>query len=178
MAHSLFGGNNIVHTTPIPAGVPQEKAVAALFHDHKFFIACNPHQVDYKEKPTAEVELPEAVQALRTGEPTKIFTVTDRVHTLPAGIWDSDVISTYEFTNLKNGVFVRIKSPLSIVMDTTWEIRKSLAAEGDEEEEEAGLVISEDMNLSCSMFLAPIVRSQVENGWKGIHAKMCEKLKA
>lgn len=124
-------------------------------------------------------DLPLEIREAVSSAPNKMvsYTVTDRVHALPAGIWDSDVVSTYEFTNIPTGVFVRIKSPLNVVMDTTWSVRNA----GMDEEGEGkgkGLILCEDVVIKCNMLLAPIVKNQVEAGWKSIHQKMVEKVKA
>ena len=97
---------------------------------------------------------------------TKCFRVTDIVHTLPAGVWDSNVISTYEFSNVADGVFVRIRSPLSVVMDTVWRI----------EGPPGRLELVEQVTVRCSRLLLPIVKSQLEGVWTGIHKKMIARV--
>ena len=97
---------------------------------------------------------------------TKCYQVTDLVHTLPAGLWDSNVTSTYEMTNITDGVFVRIKSPMSVTMDTTWQIQ------GDE----GALELTEDVEMNCSKLLIGTVKGLCESGWSKIHAKMLARL--
>jgi hypothetical protein len=98
----------------------------------------------------------------------KCYQVTDKVHALPAGLWDSDVVSTYEFINIEKGVFVRIRSPLNVTMETVWEVKEG---------PNGGLVLSEDILIKCSRLLVPVIKSTCESGWKGIHEKMINKLK-
>lgn len=98
---------------------------------------------------------------------TRSYKVTDVIHTLPAGLWDSNVVSTYEFAKLDTGLFVRIKSPLSMVMETVWEIKEG--ADG-------GLEIVENVEISCSRLLIGIAKGQCENAWQGIHGKMVKRL--
>ncbi|AEO53861.1 hypothetical protein MYCTH_2295741 [Thermothelomyces thermophilus ATCC 42464] len=106
-------------------------------------------------------------------EPVPVcYRVTDIVHAVPAGIWDTRVVSTYEFTDTQDGLFVRIRSPLSIVMDTVWEVREAAAQAG----EAAGLELVEDVTIQCSRLLVGIVKGQCENGWGKIHAKMIARL--
>lgn len=88
------------------------------------------------------------------------------MHALPAGLWDSDVLSTYEIMNLEKGIFVRLRSPLSIVMETLWEVRE---VEGGDE---GALEMVEESVISCSRFLAGVVRGQCEGNWKAIHEKL------
>ncbi|KAK4105905.1 hypothetical protein N658DRAFT_417058 [Parathielavia hyrcaniae] len=121
-----------------------------------------------EEKQKEEEEEEEAMMPLTT-----CYRVTDVVHAVPAGIWDTNVVSTYEFTDIRDGVFVRIRSPLSIVMDTFWEVRE-VDGDGDGE----GLELVEDMTISCSRLLMGLVRGQCENGWGKIHAKMIARLEA
>lgn len=97
--------------------------------------------------------LPDGIKPLGS---TISYKVTDHVETLPKGIWGSTVESTYEFTNVELGLFARIKSPLNVVMDTTWEIR----------ENGGGLELVEDSSIKCSRLLVGIVKSLNEGGCK------------
>ena len=137
-----------------------------MLQDYEFFLHCDPHMAKYELVASdVEANIPDTLQSLGT---TSSYKVTDVVNTLPAGLWDSNVISHYEFTNIENGVFVRIKSPLSIVMDTIWEIKKGA---------EDKLELVEDVSMYCSRLLVSVVKSQCENGWQKIHAKMLSRLK-
>lgn len=149
--------------------MPASKGVE-LLQGYEFFIKCDPHMVKFEplaEQPSPLPTIPAERGHTATGTP-KCYTVTDKVHALPAGLWDSDVVSTYEFINLEKGVFVRIRSPMSVLMETVWEIKEG---------PEGGLVLSEDILIKCSRLLLPIVKSTCESGWKGIHEKMVNELK-
>ncbi|KAL2165920.1 hypothetical protein VTG60DRAFT_3611 [Thermothelomyces hinnuleus] len=100
------------------------------------------------------------------------YRVTDIVHGVPAGMWGTRVVSTYEFIDTQEGLFVRIRSPLSIVMHTVWEVREAAAQAG----EAAGLELVEDVTIQCSRLLVGIVKGHCENGWGKIHAKMIARL--
>jgi hypothetical protein len=102
------------------------------------------------------------------------YRVTDIVHAIPAGIWDTNVVSTYEFTDIRDGLFVRIRGPLAVVMDTFWEVRE--VGDGDGDDEEMGLELVEEVTIRCSRLLMGIVRGQCENGREKIHAKMIARL--
>lgn len=129
---------------------------------------CNPHMTKYelidtpKEKPT----IPEGRKIVAISEP-QCFKVTDKIHTLPAGLWDSDVVSTYEFLNVEKGVFVRIRSPMSVVMETYWSARES----GDGKVE-----LVEEVSIFCSRILAGTIKSMCDSSWDGIHGTMVKKL--
>jgi hypothetical protein len=104
----LNGTAKIKHVTKIPAGVTREQAVAVL-QDHEFFLQCDPHLSKFTAiTPEKAPILPDSVKAVNG---TKCYSVTDIVHAIPAGIWDTNVVSTYEFTDVSDGMFVRIKSP-------------------------------------------------------------------
>ncbi|PNY26584.1 Uncharacterized protein TCAP_03489 [Tolypocladium capitatum] len=158
------------HVTPMPAGIAPEKGVE-LLQDHELFIQCDPHMVKYEPTDTAwgpEPTLPDGRGVKAVAAP-KCYQVTDKVHALPAGLWDSDVVSTYEFINIERGVFVRVRSPLNTSMETVWEIRESASEDG-------GWELVEDVVIKCSRFLVGIVKNTCETGWKGIHEKMVGKL--
>lgn len=132
--------------------------------------------------PVPAPAIPEHITPL-AGTSPKVYRVVDVVHALPAGIWDSKVESVYEFTATSAGVFVRIRSPLNVVMETLWEIRdakpENAPAEGTTTAgttDANGLVIAEDVEISCSRLLISVVKSQCEANWKGIHGKMVARL--
>lgn len=164
---------NVKHVTPIPAGIPALKVVS-LLQGHEFFIKCDPHMVHYEPSPLSDKDAVPSVPAGRDVQPVvgarpKCYVVTDRVHALPAGLWDSDVVSRYEFVDIATGVFVRIRSPLGVVMESVWEVREK--GEGG-----AGLELVEDIVITCSRLLIGTVKSTCDSGWQGIHLKMIAHL--
>lgn len=160
----LNSTTNLFHKSSLPESTTKEQAIAML-QDHEYFFECNPHTAKFEPlKPDTPPPIPDTVKPVKD---TESYKATDIVKALPAGLWDSNVVSTYEFTNISNGVFVRIKSPLSIVMDTVWQIQ----------EEEGQLELTEDISFHCSRLLSSVVRSQCENGWMKIHAKMIDRIR-
>jgi hypothetical protein len=173
---------NITHSSRLPKGTTRAQALSML-SDYEFFLSCDPHLEKFERiaDPTNTLDpapsVPDSVKSqLRPSSlgpdsmPTPTcYRVTDIVHAIPAGIWDTNVVSTYEFTDIRDGLFVRIRSPLSIVMDTFWQIRE---VEG----EDGLLELVEDVNIQCSRLLIGLVKSQCENGWAKIHAKMISRL--
>lgn len=139
-----------------------------LLHDHDFFLRLDPHlSTFHAETPASTPEIPASVKPV---SPTKTYSVTDIVHTIPAGLWDSKVVSTNELTDTADGLFVRIKCPLSVVMDTVWEIRQvEGGADGD-------LEVYEDIEIRCPRLLLGVVKSQCAGGMEEIHAKMFRRL--
>ncbi|KAI1376267.1 hypothetical protein F4677DRAFT_86830 [Hypoxylon crocopeplum] len=177
---SFFTGTTkLVNTSPVPPSVTKAAAVA-LLHDHAFFLKTEPHYVSHRALPppadssnedasTAKLayQLPPGIEPL--GKPAvKLYEVVDNV---PNPVWSSSVVSKEEFVDLADGLWVRIRSPLAVVMETRWTIRERKG--GDEE---GGLELVEDVDISCSKLLLGIVKAQVDNNWKLIHANIMAKL--
>lgn len=165
----------VKHVTPIPLGISASKGIN-LLQGHEFFIKCDPHMITYEASPLKDEDAAPSIPADRgvqtaPGRPPKCYVVTDRVHALPAGLWDSDVVSRYEFVDIEKGVFVRIRSPLGIVMESVWEVRESGSGAGD-----GGLELVEDILITCSRLLIGTVKSTCDAGWQGIHEKMIAHL--
>lgn len=152
--------------TKLPPGATLQHGVAML-HDREFFIHCDPCLDKYEllEKEMAgDPELP--AERLGQNKPlgaTTAYKIVDIVENIPKGIWGSTVESRYEFTDIERGLFLRIKSPLGVVMDTVWEIK-----EGGE-----GLEIVEDAEIRCSRLLAGIVKGQCEAGGEFRSCSQC-----
>ncbi|OTB02318.1 hypothetical protein M426DRAFT_13620, partial [Hypoxylon sp. CI-4A] len=98
----------------------------------------------------------------------------------------SSVVSREEFVDFRDGLWVRIRSPLAVVMETRWSIREKKRnknknkeegeGEGEGEGREVELELVEEVDISCSKLLLGIVKGQVDNNWKGIHAKIIGRL--
>lgn len=157
----------IQHASSVPPGIAVSKAVEML-HDHVFFIHCDPYMTKYEALPTPEPSpsIPNTLGVKSVRQP-ECYSVTDRVHTLPAGLWDSDVVSTYEFIDLEKGVFVRTRGPMGLILETVWEIAET--ADG-------GLEIIENVTISCSRLMLGMIKSSCEAGWRGVHGKMLKRL--
>lgn len=128
-----------------------------MLHDTEFFINCDPCLEKYEllEKEMAEPSLPEKIKAQG---PTSLYKILDNVENIPKGIWGSSVESKYEFTNVEHGLFCRLRSPLSVVLEALWEVRD--AEDGD------GLELVEEAEITASKMLVGIVKGQSESGGK------------
>ncbi|KAK3310687.1 uncharacterized protein B0T15DRAFT_519109 [Chaetomium strumarium] len=206
MSSFLTTTAKMVHSSRLPASTTRAQALAMLA-DYEFFLSCDPHLQRFELIPPSDatnlnppLSIPDTVKSqLRSGAPAATssspssqdsdnrtpimlptcYRVTDVVHAIPAGIWDTNVVSTYEFTLIRDGIFVRIRSPLSVVIDTFWEIREAAAKDddgGDKGVGLGGLELVEDMTITCSRLLVGLVKGQCEAGWAGIHAKMIARL--
>ena len=164
----LNGTATVLHSSKLPQGTTKEQAIKLLLHDHEFFLRCDPHLVKFESIEPEKDQTSTLPETLQKTDEMKCYKVTDLVHTLPAGLWDSNVVSTYEMTNIADGLFVRIKSPMSVVMDTIWTIRAG--------EAEGSVELVEDVSINCSKLLVGTVKGLCESGWSKIHAKMIERL--
>lgn len=158
----------IQHITPLPEGVPAEKVVK-LLHGREFYLQCDPHMVKFEttDPPMEKPVIPADRNATAISE-AACYKVTDKVNTIPGGLWDSNVVSTYEFLDVETGVFVRIRSPLNTVMETLWTVR---------ENGEGKLELFEDVVITCSKLLVGTITDMCESGWKDIHRKMMDKVR-
>lgn len=178
----------IRHASLLPARADTAEAAKAILQDHRAMIECGPHCVDCEmveeEEATrlaatalasqTEHPLPDEVRTVikafpesADGKTFAVYRVTDMVHTLPAGLWDSKVVSTYEMTDTATGVHVRVRSPLSIVMDTMWTVA---------EVEGGGHELVEEINIYCSRLLVGTVKSLCEGDWEKIHTTLIKRL--
>ncbi|XXG94077.1 hypothetical protein Hte_000328 [Hypoxylon texense] len=204
---SFFTGKTkLVNSTPIPssissstgdaaaatAGKITKEAAIALLHDHDFFLKTDPHHVSHRtlapvagedEKESSGMDaatarqihqLPRDVEPV-SRPPVRVYEVVDHV---PNPVWSSSVVSKEELVNVKDGLFVRIRSPLSVVMETRWIVRERKGGKsgGEEEEDDGELELVEDCEIVCSKLLVGIVKGQVDNNWEGIHARIVARM--
>jgi hypothetical protein len=133
-----------------------------VIQDAEFFIRCDPHMVKFE--PSTPATAPVTPADITPTGAVKCYQVTDRVHFLPAGLWDSDAVSNYEFYPLANGVFVICRSPLSCLLESTWTIREN----GD------ALELVEEVKITVSRMLVGTVKSQCDGNWGGIHKSIVQ----
>lgn len=149
----------------------------------EFFLLCDPHHTGHKILPqpaglaSSDVEaarrhfkIPDDVLPLSSSAvPVSVYEVVDHV---PNPVWSSEVVSVEEVVDHAEGLWVRIRSPLSVVMETNWIVREQKKSAGGR------LELVEDVTISCSRLLLGIVKGQVEGNWKGIHDKIIGRLVA
>ncbi|EHK15755.1 uncharacterized protein TRIVIDRAFT_64362 [Trichoderma virens Gv29-8] len=158
------------NVTTLPAGISIAKALEVI-QNHNLHMQCDPHMVKYESIPRpSKVEtptIPANSGLVAVGEP-EYYCVTDKVHTLPAGLWDSNVESTNEFVNLEKGVFVRLYSPLNVVMETVWTVR---------ENGNGGIELVEDVLIKASRLLVGTVKNMCSTNWTTFHGKIVNLMK-
>ncbi|KAH6606478.1 hypothetical protein Trco_005631 [Trichoderma cornu-damae] len=158
------------NVTTLPADVSLAKALK-IIRNHSLHMQCDPHMVKFEsigrppkvESPT----IPADSGLVAVGEP-EYYAVTDKVHTLPAGLWDSNVVSTNEFVNLEKGVFVRLYSPLNVVMETVWTVK---------ENGNGGIDLVEDVLIKASRLLVGTVKNMCNTNWRTFHGKIVDLMK-
>ncbi|KAI8632569.1 hypothetical protein F5Y19DRAFT_368404 [Xylariaceae sp. FL1651] len=209
---SFFSSTSkVVNTSTIPASVRKAEAVA-LLHDHEFFLLCDPHHASHKTlpQPPETAKEPGDVDAARkhfklpgnlepllpasADEPAAVVTTYEVVDHMPNPVWSSNVVSREEFVDHADGMWVRIRSPMGVVMETMWSVREkkkkqednikkssnssssSSSSGGGDGEGGGELELVEDVVINCSKLVMGIVKGQVENNWAGIHKQIIEKL--
>ncbi|KAH8719179.1 hypothetical protein GQ44DRAFT_623951 [Phaeosphaeriaceae sp. PMI808] len=155
------------HVTPLPTGTKFEDALKHL-HNHDLLIRLDPEFAHY-----------EALPAEAPAEDTKRYKITDHMHALPKGLWDSTVSFVAEMTNTEDGLLWIIKAPLGLVQRTTWRCLRmeTLAAEDKTGGEASEWALVEDVEIEANRLLVGTVRGKCEENWRGVHAKFLGYLK-
>ncbi|KAF2728148.1 hypothetical protein EJ04DRAFT_516806 [Polyplosphaeria fusca] len=171
---------NLHHTTPLPPGVTFSSALTTL-QNHDILIRLDPELAHYETLPSDEA-MPN----------TKRYKVTDHMHTLPKGLWDTTVTFESQITNTDDGVEWVIKAPMGLVQQTTWKIVKTEDVEKDKEGAAQGVdqqgedtrakdkgewCLVEDVEIKASRLLVGTVKGKCEENWRGIHARYVGHLK-
>ncbi|KAH5738362.1 hypothetical protein HBI17_187690 [Parastagonospora nodorum] len=162
---SLSTTATLHHVTNLPPGTAPEDAIR-LLHNHEVLIRFDPEFAHFDNLP-ANPSNPEA----------KRYKITDHMHALPKGLWDSTVTFEAEMTDMEDGVLWIIKAPLGLVQRTTWRCLRtaSLAEEDRKGEGEWSLV--EDVEINANRLLVGTVKGKCEENWPGAHGKFVKHLK-
>ncbi|KAK8035704.1 hypothetical protein PG991_001777 [Apiospora marii] len=166
---------------PPPPGVTKPAAVAAL-QDHDKFLHADPHLTTYRRLTSPEeassdyasYKVPKSIVPLHpasSGPQVKVYEVHDHV---PNPVWSSDVTSLEEFVDCAEGVWVRVRSPLGIVLETTWFICEKQQQDKDKDGSDSTLELVQTLVCTCNRLLAPICKGQVDKGWRAVHEKLIQ----
>jgi hypothetical protein len=164
---------NLHHTTPLPPGTTFEAALKAL-QNHDLLIRLDPELAHYETLPSEEAT-----------PNTKRYKVTDHMHTLPKGLWDTTVTFEAQITNTEDGIKWVIKAPLGLLQETIWKVVRTQDLDKGKEKEEEGdgeeatrseWCLVEDVEIKASKLLVGTVKSKCEQNWRGIHAKYVSHL--
>ncbi|KUJ13550.1 uncharacterized protein LY89DRAFT_622458, partial [Mollisia scopiformis] len=149
-------------THRLPPSITRSTALTYL-HNHAFILSADSNLTSYTSLPTSTPSpLPTEHQSKKIAE-TRIYTIRDKVADVPGGLWSSDVESAGEYTNLTDGIFLRGKSPLSVVTETVIRVE---GAEGEGEGE--GLVIRCESRVSCSRLIVGVIKGSLERNLEGL----------
>ncbi|KAF2621266.1 hypothetical protein BU25DRAFT_463868 [Macroventuria anomochaeta] len=151
------------HVTHLPPSTTFARALECL-HNHDLLIRLDPELAHYSTLPSPS-----------SAPSTKRYKVTDSMHTLPAGLWDTTVTFEADITNTEDGIEWIIRAPLGLVQRTTWRVvkRESLGKEEDalvvNGEGEWSLV--EDVEIKANRMLVGTVKGKCEENWRGVHGR-------
>ncbi|KAF2762379.1 hypothetical protein EJ05DRAFT_483126 [Pseudovirgaria hyperparasitica] len=143
----------------LPPGA-SKALVDSLLRNHDLLIRLDPELSTYVELPTLE-NAPHA----------KLYKVTDIMHALPRGLWDSTVSFEAQMSNPAEGCLEWIiRAPLGLVQTSIWSVR-----EGDEVGVREGggerLWLVEEVEIKGSRLIVGTVKAKCEANWEGVHGR-------
>ncbi|KAJ4374643.1 hypothetical protein N0V86_007516 [Didymella sp. IMI 355093] len=175
---SLSSTATLHHVTHLPPSTSHSQALSCL-HNHDLLIRLDPELSHYETLPSP-ADAPN----------TKRYKVTDNMHTLPKGLWDTTVTFEADITNTEDGIEWIIRAPLGLVQRTTWRVvkRESLNGEkGNQVGEEVGewtdglgegeWSLLEDVEIKANRMLTGTVKGKCEGNWRGVHGRFVGHLR-
>ncbi|KAH7309339.1 hypothetical protein BKA65DRAFT_576115 [Rhexocercosporidium sp. MPI-PUGE-AT-0058] len=153
------------YKAPIPKGCTREAAIH-LLHDHDFLLRCDKLLTQCTILSLdGEPLLPDNIKPNQVAD-TKLYKIEDLVDAVPAGLWGSNVESMGEYTDLREGVFIRVSSPLSVVAETEWKV---MNRNGD-------LEVGYESKIFCSRALVSLVKGRYNESLQETLAMVIRKL--
>jgi hypothetical protein len=152
------------HVTHLPPGTSFAHALQRL-QNHDLLIRLDPELAHYETLPS-----PPSAPA------TKRYKVTDNMHTLPKGLWDTTVTFEADITNTEDGIEWVIRAPLGLVQRTTWRVLKTESLEREGGAHMGGGQVGEwslveDVEIKANRILVGTVKGKCEENWRGVHAR-------
>lgn len=121
---------------------------------------------------------------------TKRYKVTDNMHTLPKGLWDTTVTFEADITNTEDGIEWVIRAPLGLVQRTTWRVVKREGLKGEvgnvvgesvgewtDGQGEGEWSLLEDVEIRANRMLTGTVKGKCEANWRGVHGRFVGHLR-
>lgn len=107
--------------------------------------------------------------------------ITDRLSYLPLHLWDSEITYTATFQDTELGLVTEVSAPLGVQTISEWKLlspneRSSAGHKGSSEGIERGVqdwILQETATVSCSTFLMPFVKGQIEQS----HGEMLRRFR-
>ncbi|KAK7959236.1 uncharacterized protein PG986_004090 [Apiospora aurea] len=158
------GSFKMTKVSPAIKGLTREAAIAKL-QDKDFFIKCDPHLVSYDANPDpawGSYDAPKHLKPL--AQRVKSYTVKDKYENPIIG---SDIESTYEFIDLADGFFVRVRSPMGTTMESTFVLRDK--GNGD-------LEVVQECDCKCNKALSSMVKKDLDKNYIIIHENLAQRI--
>ncbi|KAK6858216.1 hypothetical protein PG995_005915 [Apiospora arundinis] len=153
-------------TISASSGLTKASAIEKL-RDHPFFLECDPHLVSYDAKPEPAwdtYDVPKGLQPL--AQRVEIYQVKDKYEN---PIMGSDINSTYEFIDLADGFWIRVRSPMGTTMESAFTVREKGDGSGD-------LEVVQECDCKCNKALSSIVKKDLDKNYILVHEKLAQKL--
>lgn len=107
--------------------------------------------------------------------------VTDRLSYLPLHLWDSEITYTAAFQDTELGLVTEVSAPLGVQTTSEWKLlspneRSPAGHNGSLEAVGYGVqdwILHETATVSCSIFLMPFVKIQIEQS----HGEMLRRFR-
>lgn len=145
-----FTQKPVAGTIPAGSGATKASAIDTLHH-HTAFLDCGPFLVSYSLAPEPvwdAYEVPKGLKPLANR--VESYNVKNKYEN---PIMGADISSTYEFIDLADGIWVRTRSPMGTVLDSTYTVREG--AEG-------GLEILYQAECRCNKALIGMAKKELE----------------
>lgn len=147
-------------------GLTREAAIEKL-RDHSLFLHCDPYLVSFDAKPDpawGAYDVPKDIKPL--SEQVKVYAVKDKYEN---PIMGSDINSTYEFIDLADGFWIRVRSPMGTTMESTFTVREKGDESGD-------LEVAQECDCRCNKALSSIVKKDLDKNYILVHENLAQRL--
>lgn len=159
--------------TALPAGISRETVVETL-HSHTEMIDLNPlveerHPIKAPPKAT-----PEEFHCIW-------YSMTDKIHYLPGGLYSGNVTYSACFHDLVNGVQTHCYAPMGLDIKGKWTLGGTLPHEPREAVEiglgapKQGLWLREDVDMKCNIIMTSFVKRTLKKAHATLVARLVEK---
>lgn len=145
--------------TPIPGDV-DPAAVIQILHDHDFILSLN-QIVTHHEK-------------IRQEGDKHVYNVTESIPIIPP-IWKRSVNFQATFENQKDGVWTWVQAPMGVTMSAKYSVKLVERGEGVGDVGEAGWLLNEEIEASCSVLLKAFVEKTMLNSHRNMQKRFIER---
>ncbi|PSK56796.1 hypothetical protein B9Z65_6420 [Elsinoe australis] len=170
ITNSLSSRDQFTKETPLPSSISRKQAVG-LLHNHAEIIRLNPLVVDFH--PTSKpAEAPEDESHWTWYE------ITDKITYLPGVA--QNVTYRGAFLDTPDGLHTHVYAPAGLEIRERWSVRDGseastsagCGAADNPFQDNTGLVLCEDIDMTCNILLMAFVKKQLE----GSHGVLTKRL--